>query len=278
MDYELENLGPERFQQFCQSLLVSELPHMTCFPIGQPDGGRDALRALPNEGDAASFVIYQIKFSRNPSTIPDVRKWLRERTAAEQDKVKRLIERGAKQYVLLTNIPGTAHLDVGSIDSLMIELRHDLGIPIECWWRDDINRRLDGNWDIKLRYPEVISSHDFFRILLETASGQERERRLNAIRSFLVAQYDEDFEVKFKQVELHNKLLDLFVDLPFRATIRTKAIGRGPFDFPQRLRMHVHSGESPGTLVATNSDLEGDLTGTATLLLSEFGNNIYLRL
>ena len=42
MDYPLENLGPERFQQFCQALLAKEYPDMQCFPVAQPDGGRDA--------------------------------------------------------------------------------------------------------------------------------------------------------------------------------------------------------------------------------------------
>ena len=43
MDYPLENLGPERFQQFCQALLVKEYPRVQCFPVAQPDGGRDAV-------------------------------------------------------------------------------------------------------------------------------------------------------------------------------------------------------------------------------------------
>jgi hypothetical protein len=43
MDYLYENLGDERFQELCQALLVKEMPHVQCFPIGQRDGGRDAI-------------------------------------------------------------------------------------------------------------------------------------------------------------------------------------------------------------------------------------------
>jgi hypothetical protein len=35
MDYPLENLGPERFQEFCQALLMKEHPSLQCFPVAQ---------------------------------------------------------------------------------------------------------------------------------------------------------------------------------------------------------------------------------------------------
>src|SRR5208337_5569935 len=44
-------------------------------------------------------------------------------------------------------------------------------------------------------------------------SWRSSDRR-NAIISHVATQYREDEEVKFKQVELQNKILDLFVDLP----------------------------------------------------------------
>lgn len=34
MDYNYENLGPERFQVFCQALLNSENTKIQSFPIG----------------------------------------------------------------------------------------------------------------------------------------------------------------------------------------------------------------------------------------------------
>jgi len=43
MDYPFENLTPEKFQLFCQALLVREYPSVQCLPVAQPDGGRDAV-------------------------------------------------------------------------------------------------------------------------------------------------------------------------------------------------------------------------------------------
>jgi hypothetical protein len=38
MDYLYENLGDERFQEFCSTLIAKEFPNLQAFPVGQPDG------------------------------------------------------------------------------------------------------------------------------------------------------------------------------------------------------------------------------------------------
>ena len=201
--------------------------------------------------------------------MDDVAQWVLAKASDEWEKIQQLISRGATRYVLITNVPGTAHLGGGSIDTVTKQLQSELSIPIQVWLRDDINRRLDGNWDIKLRYSEVLSGQDFFRLLLETTTGQEHERRMNALRAFLAEQYSEDMEVKFKQVELHTKLLDLFIDLPFRFSLRADKFNRTRARIPVPLRT---SYEDAKTLTITNSQEEQSVEGTATLLLSEFGD------
>jgi hypothetical protein len=276
MDHHLENLGPERFQQLCQSLLVKEFPGTNCLPVGQPDGGRDAIQYAFLDGNSSSFAVCQVKYSRNPASGEDARKWVLEAVDGEVEKVRRLIERGGNKYLFATNVSGTAHIDVGSIDKLQGELEDKLGIPVLCWWRDDINRRLDGSWDIKLRYPEVMSGQDFLRLLFETAAGQEWKRRLAALKAFLIDQYTEDVDVKFKQVELHNKLLDLFVDLPFQLSIPARSSNQARVrnlaaSAPFRMRL-ASSEEQRVVLVADQHDeLEA---GTATLLLNKFGTEL----
>jgi hypothetical protein len=56
MDYPLENLDPERIQEVAHDL-IKEHPNTQCFPIGQPDGGRDAVSYVPepNGGDPRSL-------------------------------------------------------------------------------------------------------------------------------------------------------------------------------------------------------------------------------
>ncbi len=62
------------------------------------------------------FIVFQVKFVRNPFSITDAHKWLTETIADEAPKIEKLIPKGAKKYFLLTNVRGTAHLNTGSKD------------------------------------------------------------------------------------------------------------------------------------------------------------------
>jgi hypothetical protein len=267
MDHPLENLGPERFQQLCQAMFTKEFPGVSCLPIGQPDGGRDAIQRM-FEAPEGAFTVFQVKFSRSALTDKDAREWVLHAAKGEIDKVKNLKKRGATRYLIATNVAGTSHLNVGSIDTLQSELTTLLGLEVLCWWRDDINRRLDASWDLKLRYPDVLSGQDFLRLLLSTTQGEHHERRYATLKAFLAGQYEEDREVKFKQVELQNKLLDLFVDLPF--TIRTMEPPDVRQFAPSDL-LNLHWGQAPDdtSFVISDASEENDDSGTATLLLRE---------
>jgi hypothetical protein len=213
MDYPLENLGPERFQQFCQALLARTHPNVQCFPVAQPDGGRDAVTYVFDDA-TPKFIVSQVKFVRKPAVDKDPRKWLLAIMDEEAPKVSQLIPRGASQYCLMTNIDGTAHLDAGSIDQLNKQISKHIKIPFTCWWRDDINRRLDNAWDLKWVYPDLMTGPDFLRAILESGISEDRERRESTVRAFLAQQLKSDEQVRFRQVELQRGLLDLFTDVP----------------------------------------------------------------
>ena len=272
MDHALENLGPERFQHLCQALLVKEFPNVICLPIGQPDGGRDALQHILDGGEH-TLTVFQVKYARQPPARKDTQNWVLDAVDGEVEKVKRLKERGAKNYVLIMNVSGTAHLDVGSIDRIQEEVSLRLPIPAICWWRDDLNRRLDGSWDLKLRYPEILSGQDFLRLLLETSGGQEESRRRRAINTFLSEQYSDDQEVKFKQVELQNKLLDLFVDLPFRLITRLPS-SQTNTSLSASFPLRIYPEGPQGAIVAESMPNNPEKDGTATFLLHELGSNL----
>jgi hypothetical protein len=246
MDYPLENLDPERFQQLCQSLIAREYPQVQCFPVAQPDGGRDAVSFISDQDGTDKFMVFQVKFIRKPLAESDPHKWLLAIIEEEAPKVRKLIPRGATKYVLLTNIPGTAHSSSGSIDKLDQLLKEKLGISSTCWWRDDINRRLDNAWDLKWTYPELLTGPDFLRIIIESGLTEHKERRSAAIRAFLKTQYDLDEQVRFKQVELQNKLLDLFVDVPI--TLRDHLVSRKLF--------HSYRSVISRTRITNGSELE----------------------
>ena len=77
MDYLYENLGDERFQEFCNCLVAKEFPDFQSFPVGQRDGGRDSL-AYNMQSTKKDYIVFQVKFVRNPQKINDIHKWLTE--------------------------------------------------------------------------------------------------------------------------------------------------------------------------------------------------------
>lgn len=213
MDYPFENLGPEKFQEFAQALLAKEHPDLQCLPVAQPDGGRDIV-TYQRESSSQNFDVYQVKYVRRPQAEKDTHKWLLGIIKSEAPKIKDLIEKGAKKFILVTNISGTAHLDSGSIDKMNDLLESELSIPARCWWREDLCRKLDDAWNLKWTYPELMTGPDLIRSIIESGLSEDKERRTNAIRAFILEQFNADQVVKFKQVDLQNRLLDLFIDVP----------------------------------------------------------------
>ncbi len=213
MDFFYENLNPDTFQQFCQSLLIKEYPDTSVFPVGQKDGGRDGGNYLPGTG-VKEFIIFQVKFALNPSLIKNPYKWLADTIEGEAHKIENLIARGAKKYVLLTNVKGTAALESGSIDKTKEVLKNTITIDSQCWWRDDLSRRLDNNISLKWSYSQILSGKDIVNLIIKSNLTEKQDYRESVIRAYLIDQYENEKEVKFKQIELQNNLLDLFTDIP----------------------------------------------------------------
>lgn len=213
--YDYEQLNGESFQQLSQSLLIKEFPGLQCFPVGQPDGGRDAIfRHLETASDTTRFTVFQVKFARRELNPSEARDWLLRTLRQELLKVGKQIRKGAERFMLVTNVSGTAHYEVGSKDKLQALLDEYIPIPASAWWRDDIDRRLDNAWDLKFAYPALFTGTDLLRLLVEASPSEDRERRRIAIKAFLSHQFDADREVKFKQAELENDLFDLYTDVP----------------------------------------------------------------
>lgn len=215
MDYLYENLGDERFQEFCNCLVAKEFPDSQSFPVGQPDGGRDSLVYFMNS-TKKEFIVFQVKFVRNPNSIPDVHKWLTEIIADEAPKIDKLIPRGAKKFYLLTNVKGTAHLEAGSKDKVNKILESKIKIPSVCWWRDDLSRLFEKDPIFKWSFPEIINGQDILNSILFQNINENKERRESVIKAYLADQYSTDNKVKFRQIDLENRLFDLFTDVPIR--------------------------------------------------------------
>ena len=244
-DYQFENLGEDRFQHLCQALLIPEFPNVQCFPIRQPDGGRDAI-SMTWATSESPFIVFQVKYVRRPQAKSEPWKWLIETIEAELPKIQKLIPAGAEQYILMTNVSGTGHHDSGSMDQMNTVLRSTIPISSQCWWREDLSRRLDNQPDLRWAFSELITGPDLLRLLLEFGLQDNFQRRARAIATYLSDQFKQDKEVRFKQVELQNNLLELFIDVPVFIPRRGRHQGRSVRRFRHLSRHYAVDQEFTG--------------------------------
>ncbi len=216
MEFHYEMLDEKKFQKLSQALIVAQYPNAQCLPVGQPDGGRDAFE-VHADSNGGGFTVFQVKFSKNPFSKTE-REAIDAVIKSEKHKVDDLVQRGATQYVFVTNVEGTSHLGSGSIDKVNDTLTDAFGIPSIVWWRDDLDRRLENSVDIRWKYLEVLKATDVLPLIVPSLAKREMQKVNNALRSYLVMQYEKDRDVKFKQLELKQRLTDLFVDLPIGLT------------------------------------------------------------
>ena len=148
--FVFEELGAERFQQFCQALLNIEYKDVQCFPVGQPDGGRDII-VYSSRKPTMEFSVFQVKFVRNPFIIEKPHNWLISQLEQELPKIEKMIPKGAKSYFLISNVPGTAHPDAGSIDRLTKVVAEYIPIEYATWWREDLSRKLNSLHSIGIK-------------------------------------------------------------------------------------------------------------------------------
>ncbi|HMU44280.1 MAG TPA: NB-ARC domain-containing protein [Ignavibacteriaceae bacterium] len=212
MDYNYENLNPERFQEFCQALLNTEYPKIKVFPVGQPDGGRDAIQLLENY-PSNQFIVFQIKFIRKIDNKLDLCKWLEGILKRESKKIDKLIDLGAKEFHLITNQNGTAHLETGTIDRVSMLLKKYINIPAYCWWREDINSKLHSKLDLKRSFPELLSTTDLYNIITENSiiNSLDLLKKITTFKEQEIKQYlnidnipyeeDKDFIGREKQLK-----------------------------------------------------------------------------
>ncbi|MFC4046860.1 NACHT domain-containing protein [Dactylosporangium siamense] len=156
-----------------------------------------------------------MKFARNPYAVEDPVKWVTDAIDREASNIQRLALRGMNRYILITNMRGSSHLDVGRIDRVQKYLDAQVPVPSQCWWRDDLDRRLDSSFDVKMRHPALLDGQDLTRLLFEAATAHDRSNMQDAISAYLLDQSDRDCKVRFKQIDLPaTHVFDLFVDVP----------------------------------------------------------------
>ncbi len=206
--HPFEQLGPEEFQNLVQALLLDEYPDLQCFPVAQPDGGRDGLAGRLGE----STTVLQVKFTRQPERVGDVADSTIRQLKGEVEKVDALAKIGVSRYIFATNLAASAHLDAGSIDRVQTWLNDHYPIPSQVLWQADLDRRVEAKPGIRWDYPALLRAADVLSDLEEHSTRADDR----SLRMFLRAQHDRDSEVRFKQIDLQRDLLNLYVDLPIQ--------------------------------------------------------------
>lgn len=217
-EYRFEDLGDDGFQHMIQALLLHLHPDLSVPPIRQPDGGHDAFEL--QDGSGVKVFSYQVKWVRDQRQERDPVKWLKGIIKDEAHNLRRMQARGTKEWLLVTNVPGTAHEDTGRIDLLnahLVEESERFGMKMRAWWRNEVSRAVDSApSELKFAYPDMLLGADIIRSITQTQFMIERKNRLSLVlRAVAANQRGQDSEVKFKHGELEGVSLNsLFIDVP----------------------------------------------------------------
>jgi len=257
--YWYENLGEDEFQKLCHVLIAGKYDSVTCYPVGQKDGGRD----ITQKTDAGG-VVYQVKWSKDPVKNPLT--WLEKAITGESDSIKARVKAGSNRYVLMTSVSGTAAAATGpndygagtidKLDTALAGYATEYGLDsMECWWRDDIDALVSLSPRSALwRFQKMLAGPEAMRFLLAADEAESIDSKLALlVRKAVQAQWWQDVKVKFKQAELDNDdLVDLFVDVktypnPTRAVdnVRNTEHGANPIGAVE----YLASSKAPFTLV-----------------------------
>ena len=105
-------------------------------------------------------------------------------------------------------------------------LTEAFSIPSRVWWRDDLDARLDNAPNVKWSYPQILNAADVLTLLLQRHNDPADQQSARTLRTFFMAQYDRDRDVKFKQVELQQTLTAVFIDLPLAEKCQSDELTR----------------------------------------------------
>ncbi|MFB7946322.1 NACHT domain-containing protein [Kitasatospora phosalacinea] len=291
--YPYEQLDGRRFQRLAQSLIVAEEPRAQCFPISGPDGGRDAsiLSPGPDGNKFVDAIIYQVKF-REPTlngtpSAEDLFNWVTANLRREIPKLRELARRGAREFVYITNVSASGHLDGGLRDRIQVWAGEYCPLPSRFWWRDDLDARLDNNLDLVFRHSLFNGPASVKRYFEQTQaqssdSGPIREsirsKAITELLMYLDDQYEADSKLRFKQADLDSTpILDFFIDVPLVPQISEGGRKLAKLYFDVTRRVNSQKAESDERTLWHDPDKE---TGAAAFFLNiptqEVGQKIVL--
>lgn len=235
--YNLERLGPLRFETLVQALLEKPFRNkgvLTQFGPG-PDGGREAtwtqpptdslyVRPSTESTDAPKHWVFQVKYHDTAQRGWDsARRSVEQELDSELSKIIQQYKLPCHKYILITNVPFTGLRHIGTRDriSAIIEKWSDRCPEIEVWDASDLSRMLDADPDTRATYLDDILPGDVLRGLLRNIE-YAADRRASAFRSYLLRVVRAERAARTEDagdLDARISLDRIFVDLPLRAEV-----------------------------------------------------------
>ncbi len=236
MQYDLNQLGdPNRFQRLVNTILTARFGEdARLTPLMGADGGSDGETASDNpymefrfknslpfsnnnaliEPPRPGRYLFQAKYHRTgEQRLSDLRAQVVREFEDElvQNVLSRRERREVNYFFVVTNVTASrdAIRKVDEVRTRLLSGRDQLHADI--WWGERITASLDWSPDLWLAFPEIFPGGS--PPLLASTSNPRTDGLSRTIRLAISHQYDRDLTVKFRQIELEQQLLDLFVDL-----------------------------------------------------------------
>ena len=235
MQYDLNQLSdPKRFQRLVNAILTARFGEdARVTPLQGRDGGSDGETAADNpymefilnsphtnsnnplvEPPRTGRYLFQAKYHRTgENRLSDLRSLVvREfKDALTNDVLNRSDRQDVNYFFVVTNVT-TSYNSFQKIDDIRKKLlkgQHHLHADI--WGGDTITTFLDWSPALWHAYPELFPGG--VPPLMGMAATQPAEGLSRTFQLAVTQQYERDSQVKFRQIELAKRLLDLFVDL-----------------------------------------------------------------
>ena len=233
MEYYFNELDPVKFQRLVNTILVARFGEdARLTTLRGQDGGRNGETAPGNPyfefqvGDARSMpqgifhppsrgrYLFQVKHHRTvDKRLSEARQavladFIRE---LKSNVLSREGDERVNYFFLVTNVPSSKDALEKLDEKRSNLLKNSPNLHADVWWQERIITHLDQMPSVWNSFPEMFAGGIvpfLARVVDQTSEGLPR-----AIRLAVNHQYEQDSNVKFRQIELEQSLSKLFVDL-----------------------------------------------------------------
>ena len=133
------------------------------------------------------------------------------KAALNDEVVSRSDPQDVNYFFLVTNVTASKE-SLRKVDEVRLEvLKGQQHLHADVWWGERITAALDWAPELWHAYPELFPGS--IPPLLGSATTQHAQGISRTLKLAISQQYERESQVKFRQIELEKRLLDLFVDL-----------------------------------------------------------------